>query len=249
MRRGPEAGAGGWGGRPEFRPWASVSTGILGRRATLRALDCLCISGNGVRLLCSCPGAEAPVGAKSCSRPRGLSLRTGARRRGRPVSGWVAVTQKPRCRGFRRSYASCWEEHAHTPGGRTELLQEVHASPGRAAGRASGRDLPDACTVSTGGFGRNQWNYRGASREAPRPGALPACLLAPRTLLGLPFAAVPAPHALPRPGQLWPLVLRTSGLQTRATRRGPAQNVRAGLPGPGRGSDWTGFRVLLAAGL
>ena len=133
--------------------------------------------------------------------------------------------------------ASCWEGSVHTHLGFTELpAGGPRGRPPSRAARPRGQQQGPAraCSVLGALIGTREAS-EGPAVRPPGQAPSPPVSLTPRTV-GVALCCCSCSHALPRPGchGLW--FSRDAGLQTQASRRGPAQNVCAGLPGPpGRG--------------
>lgn len=149
------------------------------------------------------------------------------------MSGWVGVTQKPRVGVQRGSPAAGRGACAHAWATQSSW-QEAHAEgpqAGQPGPEASGRDVPDACILLGASVGTSGTSEGPAARPPARrppglsplpPGLCPGCPLLWLLLL-TPYLSQDT-VASGSPG--------TSGLQTRESSRGPAQNVCVRLPGP-----------------
>lgn len=173
------------------------------------------------------------MGASRVHTPSRPVSRTGARRRGRPVSGWVAVTQKPRAGVQRGSPAAGRGARTHARAGAQSSLQ-------------GGRDLPDACSLLGASVGTSG-TIEGPAARPPRPGALPACLPRPQDSVGVALCCGACSPRPPSPRTLWPLVLqgrqacrlgraagalpRTCVLDCRSPRGGVRLDGLQGAPG------------------
>ena len=106
--------------------------------------------------------------------------------------------------------ASCWEGSTRTLQGRTELPAGGPCGRPRAGQpgpKASGGDLPDACSLLGASVGTSG-TIEGPASRPPRPGALPACLPCPQDSVGVALCCGSCSPRPPSPRTLWPLVLQ-----------------------------------------